>query len=191
MAQNLALSLFKILYSQDRFYMKSLEFKKKSQDSVWCIQLIIHCLFAFHFPGSSIMCDTRLKSWFTLKTTRAGTVHVTWDLPGWEPPFKNLEWVYYRLLIPKLSQGPNVGTSGSPVILVGSLFAASPIPQFFRHRPRKLESDTSWETVMFSNCVFMAVLTELCNSLPDIWACSEWEDKGRSWMTSYRSGGSG
>lgn len=45
-----------------------------------------------------------------------------------EPPFKNLEWVYFRLLIPELSLGPNMGTFRSSVILVGSLSTTSPIP---------------------------------------------------------------
>lgn len=62
MTQNLSLSLFMILSSQDRFSMKSLELKKKIQNSAWCIQLIIRWLFIFHFLGSSIMRDTPLKS---------------------------------------------------------------------------------------------------------------------------------
>lgn len=45
MAQNLALSLFKILYSQDRFYMKSLEFKKKVR--------ILSGVFNLSFTASS------------------------------------------------------------------------------------------------------------------------------------------
>lgn len=106
------------------------------------------------------MRDTPLKSWFTLKATREGTVLVAWDLHDLRTPS---EWMYCRLLIPQLSLQPSVGTSGSPAILAGSLLKPLLSPDSSCRGPR------SWRVKKLGQewgflTVFIDVLTKWWNS---------------------------
>lgn len=175
--QNLSLSLFMILSSQGRFSMKSLELKKKSG--------ILSGVFNLSFIGSSSFtswvhqsCVTLLWSYDLLWKPLEKAPCLWLGICVAESLHKNPVWMYCRLLIPKLSLQPSVGTSGSPAILVGSLLKPLLAPDSSCRGPgswrvKKLGQEWGFQTG------FRDVLTKWWNLFPSTWAWSEWEDTER------------